>query len=514
MTTAAATTRSRARRLDWRTLSGPPTTPRLLLGGVMALYASFYIVHLTLYHDRFWTTDYDLGIFDQSAWLLAHGRGFITIRGLSFWGHHVNPAMLVFVPFYWLGAGPRFLNAAMVVSLTCGAIAVFRITVHYVKSEWIGLALSIAFLLHTSSQYVLHETFHPEVLAVAPMLFAYLAAVEGRWGAFRNWLVFAVLWKEDIAITAAMFGLVLFFRGHRKQGATAFVLSVAYYFFATRVVLSAFSPGDGAFYSNFLGDLGNSPQALLDTAVTNPTMITRQLDRANAVGYFRDLAEPYAFLPFLAPIGILIALPQTILNLLTIHAYSWSIRWHYASMPLFGFTVSLAESMRVVRWIVRRLRQWFIPETLHVVAAAMLVCAMWTSYAWSPSYGAHYQQNWPLFADPRRVLLNEAIALVPGGAPTAASYNLVPHIAHRAQIFTFPNPWMNSYWGLDAKDANGNPTVLPKPRSPAIIQWVAVDATVLSPQAKAILSELRASPQWEVHLDRADVVVLSRRTLG
>src|SRR5690606_17985147 len=155
-----------------------------------------------------------------------------------------------------------------------------------------------------------HETFHPEVMAIAPMLFAYLAAVQGRWGAFRNWVIFAVLWKEDVAITVAMFGLMLLIRGHRKQGAWTLAGGVAYYFFATKVVLPACSPGDGAFYASFLGDLGDSPQDLAHTALTDPTKITRQLDRANAVGYFRDLGQPYAFLPFLAPWGILVGLPQ------------------------------------------------------------------------------------------------------------------------------------------------------------------------------------------------------------
>jgi uncharacterized membrane protein len=491
----------------------------MLLAGALALYAVFYITHLSLYHERFWTADYDLGIFDQSAWLLAHGRGFITIRGLSFWGHHFNPAMVVFVPFYWLGAGPRFLNAAMVISVTAGGWAVFRATVHHAKNEWLGLALAVAYLLHTASQYVLHETFHPEVLAIGPMLFAYLAAVEGRWGAFRNWLIFALLWKEDIAITAAMFGVVLFFRGHRKQGLWTFGSSVAYYYFATKVVLPAFSPGDSAFYANFLGDLGNSPQALLNTAVTNPTMITRQLERADAVGYFRDLGQPYAFLPFLNPVGILIGAPQAILNLLTVHAYSWSIRWHYVSMPLFGFTVSLVESMRVVLWAVARLSKWFVRETVRLAAVglvmiAVLGCAGWMSYEWSPSYGNSYRRNWPLFADPRRPVLREAVSLVPGGAPTAASYQLVPHLAHRAEIFTFPNPWLNSYWGVDARAANGAPIVLPEPRDPAGIDWIAVDITVLSEPAKAILAELRASPEWAVRLDRDNVVVLSRRGAG
>jgi uncharacterized membrane protein len=477
----------------------------------MVAYATFYIGHLTLYHDRFWTVDYDLGIFDQSAWLLSRGHDFITIRGLSFWGHHVNPAMVLFIPFYWLGAGPRFLNAVTVLSLTTGAVAVFRLAVHYTKREWLALPLAVAFLLHTASQYVLHETFHPEVVAIAPMLFAYLAVVEGRWVAFRNWIVFAVLWKEDVAITAAMFGLVLFFRGHRKQGAWTFALSVTYYLFATKVLLPAFSPGDGAFYAGFLGNLGDSPQALLHTAVTHPTRFTDQLDRANAVGYFRDLAQPYAFIPFVSPIGILIGLPQAILNLLTIHGYSWSIRWHYVSMPLFGFTVSLVEGVARLQRLAQRARLPDPKRAVGVVCAGVFACALVMSYLWSPSYGRSYRENWPLFADPRRAVLHEAVAMVPRSVATAASYQLVPHLAHRERIYTFPNPWIVSYWGMDVRTAGGATVVLPHPDDPAVVRWIAVDESVLAPNAVALLVQLKSSGEWIVHLDRDGVVVLERR---
>lgn len=125
--------------------------PEVLLAASMAVVAAFYIVHLALLHDRFWTTGYDLGIFDQAAWLVANGKTFITIRGLSFWGHHVNPGMLLFAPFYWLGAGPRFLNTAMVVAFVLGARPVYRIAIFHLRHEWLALALAVAYLLQTGA---------------------------------------------------------------------------------------------------------------------------------------------------------------------------------------------------------------------------------------------------------------------------------------------------------------------------------------------------------------------------
>jgi uncharacterized membrane protein len=508
--TAVAAPKIPTRRPDLAVLVRGLTVPRVLLGVSMVGYAVFYIVHLSLAHDRFWTTDYDLGIFDQSAWLLAHGKSFITIRGLSFWGHHLNPAMALFAPFYWLGAGPRFLNAAMVLSFTAGSIAVFRIGVHHLKNEWLALPLSLAFLLHTSSQFVLRETFHPEVLAIAPMLFAYLAVLQRRWAAYALWIVFAVLWKEDVAITAAMFGVVLFFRGHRRQGAWTAGLAILYYFYATQLFIPAFSPADGAFYASHLGDLGDSPQAVLRTAVTDPGKIVRQLDRANTVGYLRDLGQPYAFVPFLAPVGIVIGLPQTIANLLTTHSYSWSIRWHYVAMPLFGFTVSLVEGVAFLKRQLARLSGPPPAVLAAPVVAVVLVASLVTSALWSPSYGRNYRTMWPLTEDPRTEVLRRAVDLVPPRVPAAASSHLVTHLAHRERIYTFPNPWIVSYWGIDVFGPSGR-SVVPAPHDPASVQWIAVDRRAVSGAARTLLESLIASGEWEVHLRQDEVVVISRR---
>ena len=77
--------------------------PRVLFFAVIGAFTVFYVVHLSMLHDRFWTTGYDLGIFDQATWLVAQGKTFITILGLTFWGHHVNPGLVLFAPFIRIG---------------------------------------------------------------------------------------------------------------------------------------------------------------------------------------------------------------------------------------------------------------------------------------------------------------------------------------------------------------------------------------------------------------------------
>src|SRR3546814_10472184 len=119
---------------------------------------------------RVGTPDHDLWIWEQAVWLLAHGESFDTIRGLHVFGFHASPALYLYVPFYWLGAGPNLLNVSMAVSIGAGAVAVFRIAMHHLENEWQSVVLSLAFLTTYAGQWMNQETFHPEVMDIKPLL--------------------------------------------------------------------------------------------------------------------------------------------------------------------------------------------------------------------------------------------------------------------------------------------------------------------------------------------------------
>jgi len=75
---------------------------------------------------NFGTFGYDMGLYDQGIWLLSRFKDpFVTIRGLYFFEHHVNLITLLFVPAYWLGAGPHFLYLVETVWMALGAVPLF-----------------------------------------------------------------------------------------------------------------------------------------------------------------------------------------------------------------------------------------------------------------------------------------------------------------------------------------------------------------------------------------------------
>ena len=441
-------------------------------------------------HNNFWTFDYDLGIFDQAIWLMSRGEGFITVRGLEVFGHHGSFAYYLLVPFYWLGAGPNFLNILMVLSICFAAWILFTYGRQLLSNDWWALLLAIAFLLHFTNGWQIRETFHPEVVAMAPLLAGYVAGRDQRWRAFGIWMGLAVIWKEDVALAILMVGIVLVVRGFRRPGWITILSSLAYFVLVTRLLIPAFSDGV-VFYENFYGDLGASPADVARTALTDPGVVGGTLVQHDFVGYVRDLLAPFAFVPLLSPLTLLIALPQVLANLLTTVDWTQNLRVHYAAMPLAAASLAMVEGFARIRGEGAR------RFALGAIAAMSLA----TAVAWGTlPFAVEYDRGiWPLYGNDRRSLMETAVAMPPPSASVSATYNLTPHLTQRRVIYTWPNPWRALHWGTGTE----------QPPDPSVIGWLVIDRTVLGDSATEFESVL-ATESWEVLLDQDGVLVARR----
>jgi uncharacterized membrane protein len=465
--------------------------PTIILGFCMWLMFVFFAVHVGWRHERFGTFDHDLGIWDQAVWLLSEGKSFDTVRGLDVFAFHVSPALFLLVPFYWLGAGPDFLNLVMIGALIAGAIPVFRAADHYLTNEWHALVVSLAFLVNYAGQWMLHETFHPEVVAITPLLFAYLYALRSQWWPYALWLAFAVSWKEDVALAAFMLGLILLVRRRVRVGVTTMVAAAAWFLLATQVIVPALSPS-GNFTDNLFGDLGDSPTAVADTAATDPGLVYDHLDNADALGYGRDLLASFGFVSLLSPLALLIALPQALINLLAVHDFFWTTRVHYAAVPLAAVTIAAIEGVARPRRLAWR----------RFLLAVMAVGAFGTAIGWgvtnfSPTYQAGF---WPLVPGPSQEVYELAIEVPPDDESVAASYNLVPHLAHRDRVYTFPNPWRHQNWGVEGEGQH----------DPSTVEWLLVDTAAMNDADRALLDEILGGVHggsWEVLSDASSMLI-------
>jgi len=479
---------------------GHPHPAVIALAIAITVWIITFAVLVVRRQDRFWSVDFDMGIYDQAVWLLARGHDFITVRGLPVFGHHASFGLLLFAPASWLGAGPNVLNVVQVTMLALGSVPLYLLARHRSLSPWAAAALAAAYLLHPCLQFLGWELFHPESIALTLLLCAYLCAARRSWSWFTAWALLAVSFKEDVALALLVLGLVIAFRrdrapGERRIGLVVAGLAALWILVMTQLFLPEVA-GHPAHYEGLYSGVGGSPGGIIDTAFSDPGEITSRLASSESGDFAWKLLAPFGLTALLAPGALLMGAPQFGLDALTDAPWTRAITFHYAAIPLAAVAVAAVEG---VAFVVRRVggaTRWVLP-------IFVLACALAATLAWGPSpIGAEYHGGWwPPETDARLDAKREAVRAVPDGAAVSAAFTFVPQLSRREAIYTFPNPWRASNWGYRDRHTH----------DPRDVDWLIIDRLALGPADRALLERILTNGNWTVVRDVKDVVLAHRQ---
>jgi uncharacterized membrane protein len=458
-------------------------------------------------HRNFGTWSYDMGIYDQGFWLVSRGESFMSVRGMFFWGHHVNLVVIFFVPFYWLGAGPAFLYVAQAVIIALGAAPIYLIARDLFgverRGQWVGLLFAVAYLMYAPVQWITWAMFHPEALVITPFLYAWWFGVQRRWRPFWIMLLLALSTREDVALAVIMFGFVLWVmlrnapdqRTVRRMCAGVSVLGVVWYLFSTRFMLVHFNDGEQPFYiTYFYGNYGSSMPEIVTEMLRRPDRVVIDATQPDRLTFYEQLLWPLGWLPLLNPLPLLMALPQMLASVIGLSPYARMIRYQYTAVMIAPIMISAIHGGFVL---------WRFRTARVVLPIWLLLCSYVSNVAWSPSpFGRPETQAVWSTPHPRHDSLRRAIALIPDDASVSASYQLVPHLTHRRHVYDWPNPFTPAVWG------NDNCNRLPDPTT---VEWVALDLTQVGEPNRALFDAMtvEGGPFETIYRD-AEVIVLRR----
>jgi len=525
------------RRWSWRSIHPAAALTTLGITCWVAVFGRLAMRH----HTAYGTWSFDMGIYDQGYWLVSRFKPtFVTVRGLDFWGQHINLIAYLYAPFYWLGAGPTFLMATQALVLGLGAMPVYLIARDRL-SAWYGAAFAAAFLLYPAIQFISWANYHPEALVITPFLFAWWAALRSKWTLYIVMLVLVLITREDAALAVTVLGAVLWIRQWRSKSSAAapalssvssiasvssisdvstsiergaagdvvlgrtwttwipagtLVLGAVWYALCTRVAIPHFNNGEQPFYINyFYQSWGNSMGEVVKNIARHPDRVISDATKPDRIRFYRDLVLPLGGLP-LAGLGfIAMAAPQLLASVIGASPYARMILYQYTAMMIAPIFIATIEGYR--RFIhPRPWRRWVI--------AWMLGCALVSNIAWSPSpIGARYGV-WA--RDNSRVpLLKRAVALVPDDARLTATYSLLPHLSHRDVVYDWPNPWRQVSWG------NHNENI----PNPATVEYLVLDLHHVNASDRDLVDTLIGpGGEYQTLMNTDDVIVARRTRVG
>jgi uncharacterized membrane protein len=482
--------------------------PVAVLLGMVGLYWLVFGFLVYRQQSNFGTFGFDIGIHDQGIWLVSQGKTpFDTVRGLDYFAHHVNVISMVFVPFYWLGAGPHFLIVVHTLVVAAGAIPLWLLARDRLENRWLALVPSAAYLLYPAVNWVTWWAYHPDSLSITPLLFSYWLAVRGKWRWFAVAAFITLMCKEDDALSILMLGLIVALwlrpvgednkRLRRAIGGITAAVGLGWYLLCTKVIIPWRNHGNAPFYDSFFPLLGRTIPGIIYNSIRHPSRVWHLAQLPDRRTYYVQMFAPLGFLPILALPIFLIGGPQFGVDVTAQVVQGATIKSQYASLVLVGAFLATVEALAFIR------RHWekVLPATIGFLAATSLA----SNVAWglSPISKAFHSGVW-LAHNSLSTELHQALDLVPSGAGVSVTYYLTPHFTHRVYVYEFPNPWISVNYGIN--NARGNPDA---------VQWLVLDRATLGGPEVTLLSQLTGpGGSFQIVYQDRGVVVAHRMGKG
>lgn len=446
--------------------------PRIALGivGAMAVaFTIFFSAYLFALHDVYMTHAEDMGIMDQALWNTLHGAPLhqticdrVTdnncLGDISRLAIHFEPIMFPLSLLYLIVPSPKTLQFAQALIVASGAFPAFWIAMRRLRSPFAGIVFAAAYLLFPSLQAAVTDDFHAVTLSAAFLLFAlYFMLSRNNVGLIIACLL-ALSTKEEIPLDVALIGLSIVVLQRRARLGWGLVALAMVWLVAELAIMHLVSPlGQSptvARYSQF----GASPGQIALYVLTHPVQVMRDdVLTPDRIVYLRTLLAPVAYLPLLAPLTLLIAVPALAINMLSSYApmYSGIYQYNAEIVPVLivaaieGVAVLMslgawagawvrprlpAQTLRWPRWVTRAplRRALMVALTLVVLLFALRAqrdhgyTSLAKGFTW-PVVTAHAQ------------LANAIIARIPPDASVSAQTDLVPHLSQRRHIYLFPD---------------------------------------------------------------------------
>ncbi len=375
-------------------------------------------------HQRFDSFAYDLGIFDQTIWQYSQLKiPWNTLKGKHIFGDHFAPTLVLLAPLYWLWNDVHALLLFQAFWLAFSAYPVFLLAKRKKLPVLTSFFVTGLYLAFFGFQHALNFDFHASVVAagLAPWLIYFWDKQD--WLKFSLSAVLFVGLKENLALMILALGLVSLLR-QQKKGLLMIIASFTYFLLVTKSIIPLFSPIGYEYQPSLPQNLLGFFQGMFWPRVKLET-------------WFYSLAW-FSFLPLLAPqtlIPVLIDLAQHFLAGEK-YAGTWGLFMHYrASLGPFlvwgtieGLVFLKSKLKLFYLTFLIILPALFFQYYLHLPLNRLSKSYFWQEEEWMKN--------------------NQALlSVIKEKAPVVAQNNLVPHLAHRDEIYlAWPRKENDRWW--------------------------------------------------------------------
>ncbi|MCW2847985.1 MAG: hypothetical protein JWR90_1959 [Marmoricola sp.] len=439
-------------------------------GLVFVLLSGLYAAVSFQQYNRMDSFVFDLGFFESVVRDYAHGHlPRLQVTDTATAALHFSPILALLAPLVLLVSSPLTLLGVQALAVAAGVIPLMRAA----GAGWIAWVVAISYGLAPGFGALIGYDFHEVALGVPLLSLSLAAMLRSDHRAAVLWALPLLLVKEDLGLTVAALGFVVFLRGSRRWGVVAMVVGAVAFLAIQWWVLPAWN-GDTAGFADKYAPAGpaDALRVLFDGVGQKWRTVL-------------FLLLPTGLLALRSPMLLIVALPTYGWRFVSARQTYWEPWYQYEAILV---PIAVAAMIEGARLLHGRFRDAGLG--LAVVGTLLLVPQQALSQAWHADF-------WRTPA--RTAAIDQVLDKIPSGSRVAASDDLGGRIALRAELYLIGDTLAPDGPPAPASEFDG-------------VQWVAFDRELPLAQTTAWkgFAALVDSGEFEV-VAEADGVVIARR---
>ncbi len=397
----------------------------------IVIYLAIFLTLSIMKHNSFNSTGADLGEYDQQVWGLSKGELiYDTTVGFRTFSAHFNPILILIAPFYWIYSNPITLLVLQTIALSFGALGVYLIAKLKLKNENASLILSAAYLLNPSVHYINLFDFHPIAFAIPFILFAFYFMEKRQYTKSIIFLVLLAMTKEHLPVYMATFGAYMFLlHKKRKMGAILAVIGVLWFIFGIFISPYLFSGGTHGFFyfQKYLTPIWEK------------------------IAFLILLTAPVGFLALFSPQILLLGIVEFGIILIQKRTYTEIIYQHQGSVISLVFIAAIysisliLKNQDIIKKKIRLLKKINLKLALPFI---VLISTSLCYIAYGPFTVLYDLEEFNTNTQYVKTG-NKFVEMIPKEASVSTNNWVIPHISQRYEIYKFPKPLYEIYYGLE-----------------------------------------------------------------
>ncbi len=387
---------------------------------LVATASLIFLVCSSIRHGLFQSSVWDLGIFDQFAYLISQGLPPVSsFLGFHLLGDHAAYSFYLLGGLYTLWANVHWLFLVQAVALAMGAVPVALLALQAGCKESQAISLAYAYLLYPLIFNVNLFDFHPEIMAVPVLLLALWYARQGATVPFLMGVLFVLGCKAVLSLTVVGMGIwLLIWERKRFFGLASMILGAGWFLLATQVIIPHFRPFELNWLTRY-DTLGDSIFEIAWNLLTNPNLMAQYLFTGGNLEYVFYLFIPLAWgvrPKYMTP--LIGAFPILFINLISDSMSQKNLIYQY-SLPILPFLmVVVIDSLGNGQSFIKSRRVILLWSILGFMLLAKY------SFFWSKYLGS--LDTWKAS--------RTAITYVQDQNSLLTTNHIFPHLSHRVNI--------------------------------------------------------------------------------